>query len=128
MGGNPQQQQFAETASVSMGGVLSNINRKVKPVNSVNNSSIQSYVDQSLIQFTSNKKETVSNGQKVRLITQNQFLNQTTNLGGGGQHQFVIHPQQIEIGVMQANAYQQDGGAVVLPSNNAKKRSLILKS
>jgi hypothetical protein len=30
---------------------------------------------------------------------------------------------------MQANGYQQDGGAVVLPSNNnAKKRSLILKS
>jgi hypothetical protein len=29
---------------------------------------------------------------------------------------------------MQVNGFQQDGGAVVLPSNNAKKRSLILKS
>jgi hypothetical protein len=29
---------------------------------------------------------------------------------------------------MQVNGYQQDGTAVVLPSNNAKKRSLILKS
>jgi hypothetical protein len=29
---------------------------------------------------------------------------------------------------MHVNGYQQDGTAVVLPSNNAKKRSLILKS
>lgn len=60
---------FAET-SQAVAGALSNLNRKVKPLatgNMMNNSSIQSYVDQSLLQFTSNKQETNPH-QKVRLI------------------------------------------------------------